>query len=67
MIITPKDKSHHDSNDICCICKNEFENGVRDHCHATGNHSVPARSISNLRYKQENVILVVIHKAVLMT
>ena len=55
--LTTEGRIYHDDQEICYICKKEFDNSykkhykVKDHCH----------NICNLRYKISKEILVVFH------
>ena len=61
--LTMKEKIYHNEQEICYICKKEFNNDdkksykVRDHCHYTGKYKGAARNICNLRYKIPNKFL----------
>ena len=62
-----KEKIHYNEQEICYICKNEFDKSdkknyeVRDHCHYTGKYRGAAHNICNLRYKIPKQIPVVFH------
>ena len=62
-----KEKKNYNDQQICYICKNEFDKSdkkhhkVRDHCHYTGKYRGAAHNICNLRYKVPNEIPVVFH------
>ena len=63
--LTIKEKTHNEQ-EICYICKKEFDksdkkNKVRDHCHYTGKYRGAAHNICNLRYKIPKEIPVVFH------
>ena len=53
--LTIKEKIHHSEQNICYICKKEFDKNdkkhykVRDHCHYTGKYRGAAHNICNLR------------------
>ena len=55
--LTIKEKIHYNEQEICYICKKEFDKNdkkhykVRDHCHYTGKYRGAAHNICNLRYK----------------
>ena len=65
--LTTEEKSYHNKQKICYICKKEFNNNdkknykVRDHCHYTGKYRGAAHKICNLRYKVPKEIPVVFH------
>ena len=65
--LTTKEKIYHNEQEICYICKKEFDKNnkkyykVRDHCHYTGKYRGAAHVICNLRYKIPKEILVVFH------
>ena len=65
--LTIKEKIHYNEQEICYICKKEFDNNdkkhykVRDHCHYTGKSRGAAHNICNLRYKVRREIPVVFH------
>ena len=65
--LTIKEKIHYNEQEICYICKKEFNKDnkkyykVRDHCHYTGKYRVVAHNICNLRYKIPKEIPVVFH------
>ena len=65
--LTIKEKIHYNEQEICYICKKEFDKGdkkhykVRDHCHYTGKYRGAAHNICNLRYKIPKEIPVVFH------
>ena len=61
MIFTEEDKYYHETNNTCHICSKKCVNKVRDHCHQTGKYRGPACKISNLRYKEQNFIPVILH------
>ena len=54
--LTTKEKIYHNDQEICYICKEEFDKNnkkyykVRDHCHYTGKYRGAAYNICNLRY-----------------
>ena len=66
--LTSEEKIYHNEQEICYICKKEFDNSykkhykVRDHCHDTGKYRGAAHNICNLRYKIPKEIPVVFHK-----
>ena len=63
--LTTEEKIHYNEQEICYICKKEFDKSdkkhykVRDHCHYTGKYRGTAHNICNLRYKIPKEILVV--------
>ena len=65
--LTIKEKIHYNEQEICYICKKEFDNNdkkhykIRDHCHYTGKYRGAAHNICNLRYKVPREISVVFH------
>ena len=65
--LTTKEKIHYNEQEICYICKKEFDKSdkknykVRDHCHYTGKYRGAAHNICNLRYKIPKEIPVVFH------
>ena len=67
MPLTMEEKIHYNEQEICYICKKEFDKNnkkhykVRDHCHYTRKYRGAARDICNLRYKIPKEIPVVFH------
>ena len=65
--LTTEEKIYHNEQEICYICKNEFDKSdkkhykVRDHCHYTVKYRGAAHNICNLRYKIPKEIPVVFH------
>ena len=65
--LTIKEKIHYNEQEICYICKKEFDKSdkknykVRDHSHYTGKCRGAAHNICNLRYKIPKEIPVVFH------
>ena len=65
--LTIKEKIYHNEQNICYICKKEFDinkknhHKVRDHCHYTGEYRGAAHNICNLRYKIPKEISIVFH------
>ena len=65
--LTIKEKIHFNEQEICYICKKEFNKNdekhykVRDHCHYTGKYRGAVHNICNLRYKIPKEIPVVFH------
>ena len=65
--LTAKEEIHYNQQEICYICKKEFDKSdkknckVRDHCHYTGKYRGAAHNICNLRYKIPKEIPVVFH------
>ena len=55
--LTKEEKIHYNDEEICYICKKEFDKSdkkhckVRDHCHYTRKYRGAAHNICNLRYK----------------
>ena len=55
--LTIKENIHYNEQEICYICKKEFDKRdkknykVRDHCHYAGRYRGAAHNICNLRYK----------------
>ena len=66
--LTKKEEKKH-KQDVCYICRKEFNaddrdkkyHKVRDHCHYTGKYRGAAHDICNLRYKIPKEIPVVFH------
>ena len=64
--LTIKEKIHYNEQEICYICKKEFDKSdkkpykVKDHCHYTGKYRA-AHNICNLRYKIPKELPVVFH------
>ena len=67
MPLTVEEKIHYNEQEICYICKKEFDKNykkhykVRDHCHYTEKYRGAAHDICNLRYKIPKEIPVVFH------
>ena len=67
MPLTVEQKIHYNEQEICYICKKEFDMNdkkhykVRDHCHYTGKYRGAAHDICNLRYKIPIEIHLVCH------
>ena len=67
ILLTTKEKTYHNKQKICYVCKKEFNNNdkknykVRDHCHYTGKYRGAAHNICNLRYKVPKEIPIVFH------
>ena len=67
MPLTTEEKIHYNEQEICYICKKEFDKNdkkhykVRNHCHYTGKYRGAAHDICNLRYKIPKEIPVVFH------
>ena len=65
--LTTEEKLYHNEQEICYICKKEFDKSdkkhhkVRDHCHYTGKCRGAAHNICNLRYKIPKEIPIVFH------
>ena len=55
--LTKEEKTYHNEQEICYICKKQFDTNdkknykVRDHCHYTGKYRAAAHNICNLRYE----------------
>ena len=66
--LTKKEEKHHNEQEVCYICKKEFNTDdkkhhkVKDHCLYTGNNRGAAHNICNLRYKILKEIPIVFHK-----
>ena len=60
--LTDEEKESYENQEICHICKKEFniDNKVRDHCYYTGKYRA-AHNKCNLRYKIPKEIPVVFH------
>ena len=52
--LTKEEKIHYNEQEICYICKKEFDTSNRDHCHYTGKYRGAAHNICNLRYKRNS-------------
>ena len=67
MPLTKKEEKHHNKQEVCYICKKEFNTDdkkrykVKDHCHYTGKYGGAAHNICNLRYKTPKEIPIVFH------
>ena len=67
MIFGEKERKQYEKENICWICKEEFNNDdfknikVRDHCHFTGKYRGAAHSICNLKYRKPDFTPVVFH------
>ena len=65
--LTKEEKINYNDQQICYICKKEFEKSdkkhhkVRDHCHYMGKYRGAAHNICNLRYKVPKEIPLVFH------
>ena len=61
--LTDEEKESYENQEICHICKKEFnnDNKVRDHCHYTGKYRGAAHNKCNLNYKIPKEIPVVFH------
>ena len=65
--LTKEGKIYHNEQEICYICKKEFDKSdkkhykVRDYCHYKGKYRGAAHNICNLRYKIPKEILAVFH------
>ena len=55
--LTKKEQKHHNKQNVCYICKKEFNTDdkkhykVKDHCHYVGKYRGAAHNICNLRYR----------------
>ena len=63
MIPLTKEEDNYNKENICYICKKDFNNDgkVRDHCHFTGKYRGAAHNMCNLRYKIPKNIPVIFH------
>ena len=65
--LTKEEKINYNDQQICYICKKEFDKSdkkhhkARDHCHYTGKYRGAAHNICNLRYKVLKEIPAVFH------
>ena len=67
--LTKKEEKHHNEQEVCYICKKEFNTDdsdkkhhkVKDHCHNTGKYRGAAHNICNLRYRKPKEIPIVFH------
>ena len=65
--LTKKEEKHHNEQEVCYICKKEFNTDdkkhykVKDHCHYTGKYRGAAHNICNLRYRIPKEIPIVFH------
>ena len=65
--LTTEEKICHNKQEICYICKKEFNKNdkkqykVRYHCHYTGKYRGTAHDICNLKYKIPKEIPIVFH------
>ena len=67
--LTNKEEKHHNEQEVCYICKKEFNTDdsdkkphkVKDLCHYTGKYRGAAHNICNLRYKIPKEIPIVFH------
>ena len=67
--LTKKEEKKHNKQNVCNICKKEFNaddsdkkhHKVKDHCQYTGKYSGAAHNICNLRYRITKGIPVVFH------
>ena len=60
--LTKEEDDNYNKENICHICKKEFNNGkIRDHCHFTGKYRGAAHNTCNLRYKIPKNIPVIFH------
>ena len=63
ILVTKEEKDNINKENICYICKNDFNNDtkVRVHCHFTGKYRGAAHNACNLRYKIPKNIPVIFH------
>ena len=62
ILLTIKEQIHYNEQEICYICKKEFnKNDQKSHCHYTGKYRGAAHNICNLRYKILKEIPIVFH------
>ena len=63
ILLTNEEKESYENQEICHICKKEFnnDNKIRDHCHYNGKYRGAAHNKCNLRYKIPKKIPVVFH------
>ena len=67
--LTKKEGKHHNKQEVCYICKKEFNTDdsdkkhhkLKDHCHYTGKYIGAAHSICNLRYRIPKEIPIAFH------
>ena len=61
--LTKEEEDNYNKENICHICKNEFNNDgkVRDHCQFTGKYRGATHNTCNLRYKIPKNIPVIFH------
>ena len=65
--LTKKEKKNHNKQEVCYICKKEFNTDdkkhykVKDHCHYMGKYRGAAHNICNLRYRIPKEIPIVFH------
>ena len=67
--LTKKEEENHNKQEVCYICKKEFNTSdsdkkhhkVKDQCHYTGKYRGAAHNICNLRYKIPKEIPIVFH------
>ena len=62
ILLTIKEQIHYNEQEICYICKKEFnKNDEKNHSHYTGKYRGAAHNICNLRYKIPKEIPIVFH------
>ena len=65
--LTKKEEKNHNKQEVCCICKKEFNTDdkkhykVKDHCNYLGKYRGAAHNICNLRYRIPKEIPIVFH------
>ena len=61
--LTKEEKDNYNKENICHICKNDFNNDmkVKGHCHFTGKYRRAAHNMCNLRYEIPKNIPVILH------
>ena len=65
--LTKKEEKNHNKQEVCYICKKEFNADdkkhckVKDHCHYTGKYRGATHNICNLRYRIPKEIPIVFH------
>ena len=55
IIFNKEDKLYHETNNTCHLCSKTCIKKVKDHCHETGKYRGPACKMCNMRYKQQNI------------
>ena len=65
--LTKKEEKNHKKQEVCYICKKEFNTDdkkhykAKDHCHYTGKYRGATHNICNLRYRKPKEIPIVFH------